>query len=161
MDEAFSVPRGAKTFRYCSQEEYEGGEEYVNERRPFENIIKETVRYIVEADELVDSSYDPLVFKWLQIVSVQILKDFLCEKKVILAKQIAKKNIETVERRLKYLNGIICSSIGEYTLQREKRSFSAGDINQNSEMYAPRLTPRKGMRRSMEELEDIYGDTSA
>lgn len=157
--DAFCVVKGPKRFYYCSREEYEGGEEYIAKREWREKRIAENVRYIIGADELIHASYDPTFLEWLKYASIDNLNDFLNEKSEELERLVSNKGILQTENKLKYLTTYIKGNIQKY-VDSKPRDIPSTKNDFDNELYTPKLTPRSGLRRSMEDIEDEY-DTEA
>ena len=154
--EAFVVKNGPKTSYYCSREEYEGGEEYVKKRLVQEGYVAEYVKRITGVDELIHATYDPALLEWLKYAALKDLVSFLAEKSDIITALIAKKGITSPDVKLKYLGAVIKNSIAKF-VENQPKEVPPQNIDFDIEMYKPKLTPRRGLRRSMEDLEDEYG----
>lgn len=153
---AFCVIKGPKKFFYCSKKEYEGGQAYVEKREKYESEIVDSVKAIVCTMDLPSGLLEPLLTEWLDFADILIINDFLHEKQEGLATAIANKAIDNTEGRVRYLSAIIKRQIIKYAESRAPER-PAGEITEsNSRMFAPRVQPRKNMRRSLEELENEY-----
>ena len=84
---------------------------------------------------------------------------YLKENLNYLKKTIAKKEIDNVEHRLRYLNAIVINNAPTYSIKETKvAERMTQKVIIDSFYYKPNLEPRKDLRRSMEELEEEYGN---
>jgi hypothetical protein len=148
--------------------------------------VKNIVCYDQNKDEYSfnASLYNTLLAEWLQSASPKKVYYYLTYEEDRLRNILIRKEIERISGRLKYLSAILINSISDYDIRRpgedffnktkaqqEGESLDKTKIQQKGEFsnktkahsdycmaYQPRLTPRENLRRSLEELEDKYGD---
>lgn len=165
-DGAYCVIKGPKRLYYCSKEEYEGGKEYIEERNKYEEGTIRAVKDIVCYDQNKEdysfdmTLYNTLLVKWLQSASSKKIYYYLTYEEEKLKNILIRKNIEKITGRLKYLSAVLISNIADYDIRRpaDKPLNQMRTCNDYNAAYKPRLTPRENLRRSLEELEDKYGD---
>ena len=150
-----AISRGARKF-FCSKEEYQGGEAYVKNRMKFENDIENTIKSILGLGVFDAITYTTEYNKWLSMASPEDLYGFLIENKEPFRIQIANKGISNATSRLRYLSKMITNNIVKYISSSNSRqaNFSTPKINLDYAEYAPRLEPRKTIRRSLAEIEE-------
>lgn len=156
LDLAYCIVNGPRKDYYCSREEYEGGEKYVEKRNKYEYGTINLIKNILNCEGLDEELYNSLSISWLKKGSAESIYYFLLENQENLRYIIAEKGIESSNSRFKYLSAIISNKIIDYkvVIPQEETIEIREDIDYSD--YRPRLTPRKGIRRSMEELEDEY-----
>ena len=157
---AYCVINGPNRKYYCSKEEYDGGAAYVAMRDKYENSIKDYVKSIIQCDvEIV--TFNSLLSIWLQDASYKKIYYYLYDNENTLRNVITNKAISGGVQKLKYLSAIIVNNIVDYNPNTSKGlvgpDSSLSDTTDYN-IYMPRTCPRKGMRRSMEELEEIYSE---
>ena len=161
--QAYCVIKGPQKIYCCSKEEYDGGEEYVKEHKRIEAKIILYIKEIINSDDFPLAFYESQLVEWYKYARADILEDFLYEKKEEYRTTLDDKGINNAYSRLRYLGAIIISNIIKYA--RTKSAVQKKIININSDIIVdegivePCLTPRKGLRRSLEDLEDMYGGT--
>ena len=160
FDVAYCVVEGPRKTFYCSREEYEGGMEYVAKRLKYENGIEDLVRQILNCDGFDVGGYNTALTLWLKEASYKKIYYYLFENEEDLRIKISERGISTNTNKLKYLSAIIMREIVNYKPRSEKELVSLDTTTSHVDYtnYVPKLTPRKGLRRSMEELEDEYGE---
>ena len=155
---AYRVINGPSKKYYCNKEEYEGGAAYVALRDRYENDIKDVVSLIISS-KVQSTTFNVLLNTWLQDASYQKIYYYLHDNIDNLRELIASKQITGSTQRLKYLSAVIINNIIDYKPNDGKRlvgpDSSLSDCTDYN-IYAPRMLPRKNLRRSMEELEEIY-----
>ena len=156
-DNAYVIIRNGKRKYYCSKEEFDGGEAYVQKRTEFESRIFDYIRYI-----LGEGSFDIIIYttelnKWLSGSNVETLCYFLSDKKEEYRMVISNKDIKNATSRLNYLSKMIINNIYNYTLIKkaeELNSKMSSKIQFDYTEYKPRLEPRKPVRRSLSDIEE-------
>ena len=160
IENAYRVVEGPTKKFYCNKEEYEGGAAYLALRDKYENGIKDFVKFIINGKPEV-VTFNMMLNTWLQDASYQKIYYYLQENQDQLHEAIAIKQIETTVQRLKYLNAVVLNNIVDYKPYTGKelvtKDSSYSDYTDYN-IYAPRMLPRRSLRRSMEELEDVYTD---
>ena len=163
---AYCVIKGPKKLYYCSKEECDGGTAYVLERKKKEAKLTEIVKEIVCYDQdILDcvfntSLFETILFKWERDASVAKIYSYLYEKQEDLRYILSNKQIDNVTNRLKYLGAVVLNNLSKYSfIETQIKTDCKTEISDKIDIdtYRPKLTPRKGMRRSMEDLENIYG----
>ena len=98
---------------------------------------------------------------WLQDASYKKLYYYFYDNENFLRNTITNKSITGSVAKLKYLSAIVLNNIIDYKPKTGKElvgpDSSLSDTT-DFNIYAPRMLPRNGMRRSMEELEEIYSE---
>lgn len=166
-DKAYCVIKGPKKTYYCSQEEYDGGAEYIAKRNEFEKGIIDAVRRIVCYDQTEqeysfdDGLFNTLLMNWKASASFKKIYYYLIYEEDRLKNLLVSKNISWVTTRLKYLSAVLLNNIVNYDAKRpgekpidQTKVYKDVDLD----LYKPDLTPRKNLRRSMEDLEEEYGN---
>lgn len=157
-EKAYCVINGPTKKYYCSKEEFDGGASYLALRDKYENGIKDFVKFIINSDvEMI--TFTSMLNAWLQDAPYQKIYYYLQDKQDELRDTIANKQIEGSVGRLKYLNAVIVNNIIDYKPVSGRELVTADSSmcdNTDYNIYAPRMLPRRNMRRSMEELEDIF-----
>lgn len=157
---AYLQIKGPNKKYYCSKEEFEGGAAYLALRDKYENDIKDLVKFIINKDiEMV--TFNEMFNTWLQDASYQKLYYYLSENQNKIRESLLNKQIKSGIQRLKYLNAVIINNIVDYKPKSDNEFVfldSSHSDYTDYNMYTPRILPRKGLRRSMQELEDIFTD---
>ena len=160
LENAYCVVAGPTKVFYCSKEEYEGGAAYLALRDKYENGIKDFVRFIIGGDVEV-MTFNTILSTWLQDASYQKIYYYFYENQDELHETMVQKQIDSTVQRLKYLSAVVINHIVDYKPNTGKelvtKDSSYSDYTDYN-IYAPRMLPRRSLRRSMEELEEIYTD---
>ena len=158
-DVAYAVIGIGKTKYYCSEEEYRGGQEYLLKNEEKEKELQQYVTEILDTNSFDIDVYNELRSRWIHILKIDILCFILRQNKERYAKTLYKKAIEDANHRLKYLGAIIISDASEYSRTQAPDDMGINEFGGQLDytMYAPRMLPRKGIRRSLADLEDEYG----
>ena len=106
-------------------------------------------------------TFNTILSTWLQDASYQKIYYYFYENQDELHETIVQKQIDSTVQRLKYLSAVVINNIVDYKPDTGKeliaKDSSYSDYTDYN-IYAPRMLPRRSLRRSMEELEDIYTD---
>lgn len=158
VESAYCVIGGPVKKYYCNKEEYEGGAAYLALRDKYENGIKDFVKFIING-EIEMMTFNVLLNTWLQDASYQKIYYYLYDNQNELRETIVNKQIDSCVQRLRYLSAVIINNIVDYKPDTGKelvtQDSSLSDYTDYN-IYAPRMLPRRNLRRSMEELEEIF-----
>ena len=158
INNAFLVVTKNKKEFYCSKEEYEGGQEYVAKRTSLELSLEYDVRDIVGGPVFDADLFRDLREKWLRYAQIEIVCAFVHQKKEEYTNIIQRKGIDGAASRLRYLSAIIINNIVKSNRFVAPDNLSSVELNSAIDytMYAPKMEPRKSIRRSLSDLEDSY-----
>ena len=158
IEKAYCLIAGPVKKYYCNKEEYEGGAAYLALRDKYENGIRDLSGFIINGP-IENNNFKELLETWLQDASYQKIYYYLRDNQDSLRDTIFNKQIQSSVQKLRYLSAIIVNNIVDYKPVTGKElvglDSSLSDCTDYN-IYAPRMLPRRNLRRSMEELEDIY-----
>lgn len=154
---AYAEIKAGKRRYYCSKEEFDGGIEYIEERKKYENTIENAIKNIMSKDAFDPVFYNTCYNQWLTMVSPETLFHFLTdsaeiEKILIILKD---KSFTSAKGELAYLSAVIKNRVIKYVYNEPVSNIGKNvKIPDEYDEYKPRLEPRKNMRRSLVDLED-------
>lgn len=167
-EKAYCLVKGPKKTYYCCREEYEGGDEYRAKRDKFEDGTIKALKRIICYDQTNESEYsfndglyNTLLIEWTKSASFEKIYYYLNFEEDALRNLLISKKIQYVSTRLKLVSKVLLTNIVDYDIRRPgAQPIDTSKIYKDIdlELYRPDLKPRKSIRRSMEDLEDKYGN---
>lgn len=154
---AYAEVKAGKRKYYCSKEEFDGGIEYVEKRKKYEDAIENAIKGIMSKNAFDPVFYNTCYNQWLTMVSPEMLFHFLTDstevEKILMV--LKNKSFTSAKGELAYLSAVIKGRVTKYVYNKPAYNISKNiTIPDGYDEYKPRLEPRKNMRRSLVDLED-------
>lgn len=155
-DAAYAVVKAGKRKYYCSKEEFDGGIEYVEKRKEYEDETERAVKKLMSKSAFDPVYYNTCYNQWLQMVPPEVLHHYITNssevEKILVA--LNGKNFTSAKGELAYISAIIKRRITTYAYTKQDcNKKTVVKIPDAYDEYMPRLEPRKNMRRSLVDLE--------